>query len=349
MTRPVAELRAYLAHGQVIPACPLALTVERRLDERHQRALIRYYCAAGAGGIAVGVHTTQFAIHTPQVGLYRPVLELAVREIQRCRPDMVKVAGIVGKTEQAMREATLAKSLGYDVGLLSISAFATTSEDEMLQHCRAVAEVIPLFGFYLQPAAGGRLLSYGFWRRFCEIESVVAIKVAPFNRYQTMDVVRAVHYSGRSASIALYTGNDDHIIGDLLTPYRFGDRSQFSLAIVGGLLGHWAVWTRVAVEHLRLCQAARMSGSIATELLTLDAQVTEMNAALFDAANAYAGCIAGIQEVLTQQGLLAGRWTLDPAEDLSPGQAEEIDRVSHLYPHLVDDVFVREHLDEWLR
>lgn len=348
MSRPITDLRACLAQGQVIPACPLALTSERRLDERHQRALIRYYCAARAGGIAVGVHTTQFAIHTPKVGLYRPVLELAVGEIKQYKPDMVKVAGIVGKTDQAVREASLARSLGYEAGLLSLSAFATASEDEMLLHCRVVAEVIPLFGFYLQPAAGGRLLSYGFWRRFCEIESVVAIKIAPFNRYQTLDVVRAVHDSGRADSIALYTGNDDHIIGDLLTPYRFGDQTQPSLVIVGGLLGHWAVWTRVAVEHLRLCQAARISGSIPTELLTLDAQVTEANAALFDAANSYAGCIAGIQEVLTRQGLLAGRWTLDPTENLSPGQAEEIDRVRRLYPNLVDDTFVREHLDEWL-
>ena len=348
MTRAIADLRAYLAQGQVIPACPLALTSERRLDERHQRALIRYYCAAGAGGIAVGVHTTQFAIHTPQVGLYRPVLELAAGEIESCNPAMVKVAGIVGQTEQAVREATLARAFGYEAGLLSLSTFATASEDEMLLHCRAVAEVIPLFGFYLQPAAGGRLLSYAFWRRFCEIESVVAIKIAPFNRYQTLDVVRAVHDSGRSASITLYTGNDDHIIGDLLTLYRFGEKTQPALAIVGGLLGHWAVWTSVAVEHLRKCQAARTSGSIPTELLTLDTQVTEANAALFDAANSYAGCIAGIQEVLTRQGLLAGRWTLDPTEDLSPGQAEEIDRVKYLYPNLVDDAFVREHLDEWL-
>ncbi|MHB1356709.1 MAG: dihydrodipicolinate synthase family protein [Anaerolineae bacterium] len=348
MTRSITELHAYLARGQVIPACPLALTRERRFDERHQRALIRYYSAAGAGGIAVGVHTTQFAIHTPQVGLYRPVLELAADVMEQCNPAMVKVAGLVGKTDQAVREAALARSLGYDVGLLSLSAFAAASEDEMLLHCRAVAEVIPIFGFYLQPAAGGRLLSYAFWRRFCELESLVAIKMAPFNRYQTLDVVRAVHDSGHSNSIALYTGNDDHIIGDLLTHYRFGEQQQPALAIVGGLLGHWAVWTRIAVEHLRLCQTARQSGVIPTELLTLDAQVTEMNAALFDAANGYAGCIAGIQEVLARQGLLAGRWTLDPAEDLSPGQAEEIDRVTRVYPHLVDDAFVREHLDEWL-
>jgi hypothetical protein len=348
MTRSVAELRAYLARGHVIPACPLALTQERRHDERHQRALIRYYCAAGAGGIAVGVHTTQFAIHTPQVGLYRPVLELAAGEMAACNPGIVKVAGIVGKTDQALREAALARALGYEVGLLSLSAFATTSEDEILQHCRQVGEVIPLFGFYLQPAAGGRLLSYAFWRRFCEIEAVVAIKIAPFNRYQTLDVVRAVHDAGRAASVALYTGNDDHIVGDLLTTYRFGDETQPALAIVGGLLGHWAVWTSVAVRHLQTCQAARAGEFIPTELLTLDAQVTEANAALFDAANGYAGCIAGIQEVLTSQGLLAGRWTLVPSEDLSPGQAKEIDRVCRMYPHLVDDSFVREHLDEWL-
>jgi dihydrodipicolinate synthase/N-acetylneuraminate lyase len=349
MIRSVVELQAFLAQGRVIPACPLALTKERRLDERQQRALLRYYCAAGAGGLAVGVHTTQFAIHNDKVGLYRPVLELAAEELNRYSPEMVQVAGIVGKTDQAIREALLAKSFGYQAGLLSLSAYVGASEDEMLSHCRTLAEVIPLFGFYLQPAAGGRLLSYRFWRRFCEIESVVAIKIAPFNRYQTLDVIRAVLDSKRPDDIALYTGNDDHIVGDLLTTFRFGDETQPTLAFAGGLLGHWAVWTRSAVEILRTCRRARLGGSIPAELLTLDAQVTEMNAALFDAANSYAGCIAGIHEVLARQGLLAGRWTLDPNEDLSPGQKDEIERVMKLYPKLVDDTFVRAHLDEWLR
>jgi hypothetical protein len=336
--------------GLVIPACPLALTAGRKFDERHQRALIRYYVAAGVGGLAVGVHTTQFAIHAPSVGLYRPVLELVAETLgERGENGPVKVAGLVGDTSQAIREGELALSLGYDCGLLSLSAFKQANIDDILEHCRAVAEVIPLFGFYLQPAVGGRVLPYAFWQRFAEIERVVAIKVAPFNRYQTLDVVRAVADSGRGNEIALYTGNDDHIVGDLLTAYRFGtEPDTVRLHIVGGLLGHWAVWTRKAVELLERCKQVRSAAHVPAELLTLDVQVTDCNAAFFDAANGYAGCIAGIHEVLRRQGLMAGRWCLDPDEMLSPGQLFEIDRVYRAYPRLNDDAFVAEHLDEWL-
>jgi dihydrodipicolinate synthase/N-acetylneuraminate lyase len=344
------RVRAKLLEGHVIPACPLALTAERTFDERHQRALVRYYVSAGAGGLAVGVHTTQFAIHDPRVGLYRPVLELASETIDASAgAGMVKVAGLVGDTAQASREARLALSLGYDCGLLSLSAFKGADVEAILEHCQRIAEVIPLFGFYLQPAVGGRVLPYRFWRRFCEIENVLAIKVAPFNRYQTLDVVRAMVDSGRQCEIAAYTGNDDHIVDDLLTTFSFGGGGDApGIRIVGGLLGHWAVWTHKAVELLDRCKRARTSAQVDAALLTLGAQVTDCNAALFDAANGYAGCIAGIHEVLRRQGLMAGRWCLDPKEGLSPGQAAEIDRVYRAYPHLNDDLFVNEHLDAFL-
>ena len=344
-----SSVRGRLQQGLVIPACPLALTAERKLDERHQRALLRYYLAAGVGGLAVGVHTTQFAIHDPSVGLYRPVLELAAETIRSSGQDIVKVAGLVGRTPQALREAQTALSLGYDCGLLSLSAFREADEEEIIAHCRTVARVMPLFGFYLQPAVGGRRLPYSFWRRLVEIEQVVAIKIAPFNRYQTLDVLRAVADSGRAREIALYTGNDDHIVEDLLAEYRFGSVEEAAgLRIVGGLLGHWAVWTRRAVEILDRCKAAREDRRIPADLFTLGVQVTDCNAAFFDAAHNYAGCIAGLHEVLRRQGLFAGRWCLDPAEDLSPGQMEEIERVYAAYPQLNDDAFVAEHLREWL-
>ena len=342
----LVTLRSRLFEGRVIPACPLALTSDRVFDERHQRALIRYYAAAGAGGLAVGVHTTQFQIHDPRTGLYRPVLELAAETVDEPGSgDMVKVAGLVGDTVQATREAAIALSLGYESGLLSLSAFRGATIEAILDHCRAVAQIIPLFGFYLQPAVGGRLLSYSFWRAFAEIEQVVAIKMAPFNRYQTLDVVRAVVDAGCGETIALYTGNDDHILDDLLTGFRFAGTS---VRIVGGLLGHWAVWTKRAVEQLAACRETWGKDAIPAELLSLGAQVTDSNAALFDVANAFRGCIAGIHEVLRRQGLLAGRWCLDPDEDLSPGQMAEIDRVCAAYPQLVDDDFVAEHIDEWL-
>src|ERR1035437_2139310 len=339
-----------LQRGVVIPAHPLALTANRKLDERRQVALTRYYCDAGAGGVAVGVHTTQFAIRDPNVGLYAPVLELAagaVAEFERASGKrIVRVAGVCGVTGQAVREAAMAREAGYDLGLLSLAALPAASDDELLAHCRAVAQEIPVCGFYLQPSVGGRLLAYEFWREFCGIPAVVAIKVAPFNRYQTLDVVRAVADSGRAGEIALYTGNDDNIIADLLTEFRVaGQRLYFR----GGLLGHWAVWTRTAVAQLRQIQAEAGGKTISREWLSLAQEITDVNAALFDAANGFHGCIAGIHEILRRQGLLEGRWCLDPREDLSPGQMEEIDRVRQAYPHLNDDAFVEEHLHEWLR
>jgi dihydrodipicolinate synthase/N-acetylneuraminate lyase len=331
--------RDQLRRGIVIPAHPLALTAERKIDERRQRALTRYYLAAGAGGVAVGVHTTQFEIHEAGRGLFWPVLELAMAEMRG--RDAVAVAGIVG-TAAAVREAELAAKCGYHAGLLSLAAFPNASIRELLDHARAVAAVIPLFGFYLQPAVGGRVLPIEFWRGFAEIQNVVAIKIAPFNRYQTLDVIRAVAESGRAAEIALYTGNDDNILGDLTTPFCF---AGCTLRMAGGLLGHWAVWTRRAVELLDRVHVEPAS----PELLALGVQITDANAALFDAANHYHGAIPGVHEVLRRQGLLAGRWCLNPAEDLSPGQLEEIDRVCAAYPHLGDDAFVQEHLDEWLK
>lgn len=324
-----------LRRGVAIPACPLALTAGRKFDERRQRALVRYYAAAGAGGLAVGVHTTQFAIRDPKHALLRPVLALAAEELPA---PMVRVAGVCGPTPQAVAEAGLAKDLGYHAGLLSLAALKPASDDELIAHCRAVAGVLPVVGFYLQPAVGGRVLPYAFWRRFAEIENVVAVKIAPFNRYQTLDVVRAVAEAGRD-DIALYTGNDDSIVADLVTP-MFGRR------VVGGLLGQWAVGTRAAVGLLAECQQAREA--VPVDLLRRGAEVTDLNAAVFDAANGFAGCVAGIHEVLRRQGLLDGIWCLDPDETLGPGQAAEIDRVLAAYPHLTDAEFVMANRDRWL-
>jgi hypothetical protein len=351
LTEPI--LRA-IRTGVAIPAQPLALNASRKLDERRQRALTRYCTAAGVGGVAVGVHTTQFAIREPGIDLYRPVLELGREEFDRadrsrCTP-MVRVGGICGKTPQATREATLLRDLGYHAGLLSLAAMRDASDEALIDHCRAVSEVIPLIGFYLQPAVGGRALSHGFWRRFVEIGNVVAIKIAPFNRYQTLDVVRAVVEAGRD-DIALYTGNDDNIVLDLLTPYRIRVGGQIvERRIVGGLLGHWSVWTRRAVELLETCHAVvRSGGGVDSEMLIRSIEVTDTNAVFFDAAHDFRGCIAGLHEVLRRQGLLEGTWCLDPAEGLSPGQSAELDRVYAAYPHLNDDAFVAEHRDEWLR
>jgi dihydrodipicolinate synthase/N-acetylneuraminate lyase len=331
-----------LRDGAVIPAHPLALNASRKLDERRQRALTRYYVAAGAGGVAVGVHTTQFAIREPEIGLFRAVLELASEELRDT--DLIRVAGIAGGTAQAVREAELAVELGYHTGLLSLGALRNATVDELIDHAAEVARVIPVLGFYLQPAAGGRLLPYRFWCRFASIENVIGIKIAPFNRYQTIDVLRGVADSGRSDALSLYTGNDDSIVLDLLTSFRFSGRS---LRFAGGLLGHWAVWTRRAVElHARL---HHHTGPVPPEWLTLAQSVTDTNAAFFDTANNFHGCIAGIHEVLRRQGLLEGRWCLDPDEDLSPGQMEEIDRVYREYPDLNDDEFVEKHRGEWLR
>jgi dihydrodipicolinate synthase/N-acetylneuraminate lyase len=336
------QLREKLRSGLVIPAHPLALNGNRKLDERRQRALTRYYLAAGAGGIAVGVHTTQFAIRNPQFGLLQPVLRLTMEE---CRGrDVVKIAGVCGKRDQATAEAQLAKELGYDAVLLSLAALSHESILELLEHSRTIASVIPVMGFYLQLAVGGRLLPYEFWRQFIEIDNVVAIKIAPFNRYQTIEVVRALAESGRSHEVALYTGNDDNILNDLLTSFGFANQR---IRIVGGLLGHWAVWTKTAVSLLAI--AKNYSDTIPGEQLTLAQQITDANAAIFDPTHQFRGCIPGIHEILRRQGLLEGRWCLDPHEELSPGQMEEIDRVCRSYPHLKDDNFVKEHLDEWLR
>lgn len=341
-----------LKKGTVIPAHPLALNSARRLDERRQRALSRYYIAAGAGGLAVGVHTTQFAIREPAVGLFEPVLRLAAEEMDRAdekrEAPMVRIGGICGTTGQALAEARLLRDLKYHAGLLSLAAMRDSDEEGLVGHCRRVAEVLPLVGFYLQPAVGGRELSFRFWRRFAEIENVAAIKIAPFNRYQTLDVVRAVAESGRE--IPLYTGNDDNIVMDLVTPNVFKVKGENrEMRLVGGLLGHWAVWTRRAVELLEQCQeVAGGNGSVPAELLKKSVRITDCNAAFFDATNHFAGCIAGLHEVLRRQGLLEGNWCLDPNEMMSAGQKEEIDRVYAAYPELNDDEFVGGKRDEWL-
>jgi dihydrodipicolinate synthase/N-acetylneuraminate lyase len=390
------QIRQAFARGCVIPASPMALDRRLRLEEQRQRALCRYYAAAGAGGVAIGVHTTQFAIRDPKIGLFEPVLALVADELDRltesplplgegqgvrafragakgsglpaARPNplpttlrvvpgegtggsyrpLLRIAGVCGPTRQAAAEAALARGLRYHAGLLSLAALRDADDEALLAHCRTIADVIPLVGFYLQPAVGGRILSYNFWRRFVEIEAVVAIKIAAFNRYQTLDVVRAVAESGRQ-DIALFTGNDDHILLDLLVPYRFQvNGATVERRIVGGLLGQWAVWTQRAVAMLEECRAvAEAGGPVPRRLLEAAHELTDANAALFDAANGFAGCIPGIHEILRRQGLLAGNWCLDPQEKLSPGQEAEIDRVCRAYPQLTDDDFVAEHLPEW--
>ncbi len=346
------SVRKALQQGVVIPAHPLAVTSARRLDERRQRALSRYYIAAGAGGLAVGVHTTQFEIRDAGFGLYEPVLRLAGEVMDEEAPsDFIRIAGICGRTGQAIREAETARSLGYHAGLLSLTAMKGASDDELIDHCRTVADAIPVMGFYLQPAIGGLLLGYEFWRRFVVLEGVVAIKIAAFNRYHTLDVIRALAESERHEDIALYTGNDDNIVMDLLTEHTFqcGDTRR-SLRFKGGLLGHWAVWTKAAVALLQACHAASGAGApVPRSLLTRAIEVTDCNAAIFDPAHGFAGCIPGIHEVLRRQGLLDGTWCLNPEETLSPGQSGEIDRVYRAYTHLNDDQFVAEHLHEWLR
>jgi dihydrodipicolinate synthase/N-acetylneuraminate lyase len=343
-----SDVRRALQAGKVIPAHPLALDMNGRFDERRQRALTRYYVAAGAGGLAIGVHTTQFAIRDPKIGLFEPVLSLAREEMDladagRSEP-LIRIGGICGTTDQALREADLLAQHGYHAGLLSLAALRDSDDGALIAHCEAVGARIPLIGFYLQPAVGGRVLSYAFWRRLAEVPAVVAIKIAPFNRYQTLDVVRAVADAGRD-DIALYTGNDDAIVSDLVTTFRFGDVER---RIVGGLLGHWAVWTTSAVTLLRECHDAVLAGHVPGGLLRRGIEVTDANAAFFDAAHGFAGCIAGIHEVLRRQGLLVSTRCLDPHETLSAGQAAEIDRVYRAYPHLADDEFVAANLEEWL-
>jgi dihydrodipicolinate synthase/N-acetylneuraminate lyase len=341
------DLRAHLLAGQAIPALPLALDRRRRWDEASQRALIRYYADAGAGGLAVGVHSTQFAIRDPKIGLFEPILRLAAEELRswlapKPRP-FVLIAGLCGRTKQALDEARIARSHGYHAGLLSLAAWRGATEAAVLRHCRNVAKEIPLIGFYLQPAVGGRVFSYRFWREFADIPELAAVKMAPFNRYQTIDVVRAVIEAGRD-DVALYTGNDDNIIADLLTSYRFGGHER---TIDGGLLGQWGVGTHQAVTLLRDLQRARRKTRVHQSWWTRNVELTDANAAIFDAANGFAGCLPGIHEVLRRQGLMRTTLCLDPHEQLSPGQAAEITRTANAYPWLSDDAFVAENLARW--
>ncbi|MCG8511774.1 MAG: dihydrodipicolinate synthase family protein [Rhodospirillales bacterium] len=342
------DIMGVLREGAVIPAHPLALNRSRELDERRQRALTRYYLDAGSGGVAVGVHTTQFEIRDR--GLLEPVLRLASETVSGWTDKpVVRIAGLCGKTKQAVDEARLALSLGYHAGLMSLAAMKGGGIDELIDHCHAVAAEIPLVGFYLQPAVGGVLLGAEFWRRFAQIENVIAIKIAPFNRYRTLDVIRGVVEAKAEDRITLYTGNDDHIVLDLVTPFTvIRDGEAVTVRIKGGLLGHWSVWTQKAVALLERCQAAAKGEGIDNHLLALDSRVTDSNAAFFDVANDFAGCIAGCHEVLRRQGLLEGIWCLNPEEGLSPGQAEEIDRVYTAYPDLNDDQFVKDGLARWL-
>lgn len=343
------EIKKLLMEGTVIPAHPLALTRERTLDERRQRALTRYYADSGAGGIAVGVHTTQFEIRDHHINLLETVLRMAAEETSQLNRPFIKVAGICGDTDQALYEAELARDLGYDLGLLSMGGLAGWPEEKLLERAEKVAQVIPVFGFYLQPSVGGRVLSYEFWRKFAEIPNVHAIKIAPFNRYQTLDVMRAVCESSRNDEIAVYTGNDDNIVADLLTTYRFNvDGAIVEKQIAGGLLGHWAVWTKQAVDLLACIKQERQKPFISRELLTKGMEITDCNAAFFDPSHDFKGCISGIHEVLRRQGLLEGIWCLNEAEGLSHGQNEEISRVYRQYPHLNDDEFVQENLGRWL-
>ncbi|HOX02563.1 MAG TPA: dihydrodipicolinate synthase family protein [Candidatus Paceibacterota bacterium] len=351
---PPAWVTKALLRGLVIPAHPLALDSRRRLDRAHQRALTRYYHAAGAGGVAVGVHTTQFEIRDPRHGLLDPVWRLAAETVRDCDRAAgrrtVLIAGLCGPTGQAVDEARRARALGYHAGLLSLAALSQASDAALVGHARRVAGELPIMGFYLQPAVGGRELPLSFWRRFVEIPNVVAIKIAPFDRYRTLDVVRAVAESGRCDQIALYTGNDDHIVLDLLCPQLIGTaEGEVVCHFAGGLLGHWAFWTRRAVELLEECRQVRLRNQAPRRLLALAGPITEANAAIFDAAHGYAGCIPGIHEVLRRQGLLASRHCLDPRLKLSPGQAAAINRVLDAYPHLADDAFVRGGLERWLR
>ncbi|HEV2690052.1 MAG TPA: dihydrodipicolinate synthase family protein [Bryobacteraceae bacterium] len=320
------DWQARLRAGIVIPAHPLALTPDRKLDELRQRALTRYYLDAGAGGIAAGVHTTQFAIR--ESGLYHAVLAMAADASSK--RDVVKVAGVLDA-----HEAACAADLGYDVAL--VIPRRSEAPEELLKRARAVGEILPVFGFYLQPAVGGCILPREFWRAFAQLECVVAIKIAPFDRYRTLDVLDGVVESGRAQDIALYTGNDDHIVLDLIASYR-------GLRFVGGLLGQWAVWTRSAVALLEGIHQDAAS----PEWRKVASELTAANAAIFDVANGFRGCIAGVHEVLRRQGLLEGIWCLDSKETLSPGQAQEIDRVCNAFPHLTDDDFVHRNLDRWL-
>ncbi len=348
------EIKKAFHEGQVIPAHPLALDKNHRFDEERQAVLTRYYLAAGCGGLAVGVHTTQFEIRDARIGLYRPVLELASAEIDRyvrqSKRPVIKIAGAIGRTHQAVQEARLARDLGYHAVLLSLAAFKQDSNETVLRHCREVAKAMPLVGFYLQPSVGGRVLDREFWEGFAEIENVVAIKIAPFNTYRTLDVLTGVALSGRSKEVALYTGNDDHIVLDLMTPFSIATPSgKVNLRIVGGLLGHWAVWAHTAVRLLDKIKRWRQGETaLAQSLLTLAAKVTDCNAAFFDVSHDFRGCIVGLHYVLQKQGILRSIHTLDPAITLQKSQKAAIDRVYRLYPELADDDFVQKNLAKWL-
>ncbi len=343
-----SDVRKLIAEGTVIPAHPLALDARRTLDVKHQRALTRYYIDAGAGGLAVGVHTTQFAIR--DVGMYKPVLELAAETAANwTKRPLAMVAGLAGPTQQAVAEAKIARGIGYHAGLLSLAAMKSASEDEIIAHCEAVAREIPLVGFYLQPAVGGVILGMNFWRRFAQIDNVVAIKIAPFHRYRTLDVLRGVAAAGALDRITLYTGNDDHILLDLTLPFDLRDNGvTVRTHIRGGLLGHWSVWTATAIKQFETCKAARNKDTVPSDLLALDARVTDCNSAFFDVANNFHGCIAGCHEILRRQRLMQDIWCLDPAEGLSPGQMQEIDRVCREHADLSDDAFVAANLQKWL-
>lgn len=352
MTRHEIALEK-LHGGTVIPANPLALDENRQFDEKRQRAIVRYYLDAGVGGLAVAVHTTQFEIRDPKYNLLERVLKVAKEEASKFEAasgeTIVMVAGACGPTEQAVAEAQLAKSLGYDAVLLSPGGLNAYSEDYMVERTAAVAAVLPVIGFYLQPSVGGRVFTYNYWERVCATPGVVAIKAAPFNRYCTFDVVRAAALSKRADEIALYTGNDDNIVIDLVSNYKFTvDGKTYEKRFVGGLLGHWSVWTKTAVDMFNKLREIRTEDKISAEVLKLANEVTDTNAAFFDTANGFKGCIAGLHEVLRRQGLFKGIWCLNPEETMSEGQLEEIDRVYKMYPHLNDDEFVKANLAKWL-
>ena len=341
-----------LKKGTVIPATPLALNEDRTLNEKGLRLLMNYYLNCGVGGIATAVHTTQFEIRDKDINLFEPVLKLVSKEIdkfeEKTGKTIVKVAGVCGPTEQAVSEAELAKKYGYDAVLLSPGGLNDMSEEYLIERTKAVAKIMPVIGFYLQTAVGGRVFTYNYWEEISKISNVVAIKCASFNRYQTLDVVRAVAMSDRCDEITLYTGNDDNIVIDLLTKYKFQrDGKTIEKGFDGGLLGHWSVWTKKAVEIFEMVKEEKNKENISTKMLTLATEVTDTNSAFFDTANGFKGCIAGLHEILRRQGLMENILCLNPDEKLSDGQSEELDRVQKMYPHLNDDEFVKDNIDEW--
>ncbi len=341
-----------LKAGTVIPATPLALDENRNFDKETQRLLMKYYLNCGVGGIATAVHTTQFEIRNPEIALFEPILKIVSEEIYKFEKEnntvIVKVAGVCGKTEQAVKEAELAKQYGYDAVLLSPGGLNDMSEDYMVERTKAVAEIMPVIGFYLQTACGGRQFTYNYWERVCKTPNVVAIKCASFNRYTTLDVVRAAALSERCNDITLYTGNDDNIVIDLLTKYKFEkDGKTIIKGFDGGLLGHWSVWTKKAVELFEKVQKEKKSDAISSEMLTLAAEVTDTNSAFFDTAHNFSGCIAGLHEILRRQGLMKNIYCLNPEETLSEGQLEELNRVYDMYPHLNDDAFIKDNIEKW--